>query len=40
MTTDDKKMQKLKEIAISKFVALGFTEEELRSLGLTSNGDN
>jgi hypothetical protein len=40
MTTEQIKMQKIKEIAISKFVALGFTEEELRSLGLTSNGDN
>jgi hypothetical protein len=40
MTTDNIKLQQLKEIAISKFVNLGFTEEELRSLGLTSNGDN
>ena len=35
--TDD---QHLKEIAIAKFVALGFTEAELRALGLRSDGNN
>lgn len=32
--------QQLKEIAIAKFVALGFTEEELRALGLRSDDTN
>lgn len=30
--------QVIKERAIAKLVALGLTEEELRELGLTSNG--
>jgi hypothetical protein len=30
----------IKERAIAKFVALGFTEEELRELGLTSDGND
>jgi hypothetical protein len=30
----------VKERAIAKFVALGFTEEELRELGLTSDGND
>jgi hypothetical protein len=29
--------QILKERAIAKFISLGFTEAELRALGLTSN---
>jgi hypothetical protein len=30
----------IKERAIAKLVALGLTEEELRELGLTSDGNN
>lgn len=30
----------IKERAIAKLVALGLTEEELRELGLTSNGNS
>lgn len=36
----DKDNQHLKEIAIAKFVALGFTEAELRALGLRSDASN
>jgi hypothetical protein len=32
--------QMLKEIAIAKFVELGFTEAELRALGLRSDDNN
>jgi len=32
--------QEFKENAIAKFVALGFTEAELRALGITSDGNN
>ena len=32
--------QEIKEIAIAKFIALGFTEEELRALGLRSDDNN
>jgi len=32
--------QMLKEIAIAKFVALGFTEAELRALGLRSDDNS
>jgi hypothetical protein len=32
--------QEFKENAIAKFVALGFTEAELRALGITSDDDN
>lgn len=35
-TTDEQ----LREIAIAKFIALGFSEAELRALGLTSDGNN
>jgi hypothetical protein len=40
MSEDSTNLQYLKEIAISKFIALGFTEEELRSLGLRSDDNN
>ena len=36
----DERDQMLKEIAIAKFVELGFTEAELRALGLRSDGNN
>ena len=32
--------KEFKENAIAKFVELGFTEAELRALGITSDGDN
>lgn len=32
--------QEFKENAIAKFIALGFTEAELRALGITSDGNN
>lgn len=36
MTKEKNSEQELKEIAIAKFVVLGFTEEELRALGLSA----
>ena len=41
MTTEDNITdQELRERAIAKLVALGITEAELRSLGLTSDVNN
>jgi hypothetical protein len=40
MTVEETKNERLKEIAISKFVSLGFTEEELRALGLKSDDNS
>jgi hypothetical protein len=41
MTKKDKEYSVvIKERAIAKLVALGLTEEELRELGLTSNGNS
>jgi hypothetical protein len=40
MSTDNLTEQELRERAIAKFVALGLTEAELRSVGITSDVNN
>lgn len=40
MTTEKTLEQELRERAIAKFVALGISEAELRSVGITSDDDN